>query len=63
MKKYRVKCEVIFEIGEKHPMTEAIQITDKNSTMANCSAIVKLMDKYPKALNVTPYQTIEIDEC
>lgn len=61
MKKYIVKCEVIFKIEEKKPMTETVQIIEKNTVMANSYAISTLMKKYPDAINVIPYQTNEVD--
>lgn len=60
MKKFLVKCEIIFDINDTSPMTESIIINAENSTEANLAAIYELGQQYPKSLNVFIYQTDEI---
>lgn len=61
MKKFLVKCEIIFDINDTNPMTESIIINAKNSVEANLDAIYELGQQYPKSLNVFVYQTDEIE--
>lgn len=61
MKKFLVKCEIIFDINDTNPMTESIIINAKNSVEANLDAIYELEQQYPKSLRIAVYQTDEIE--
>lgn len=61
MKKFLVKCEIIFDINEINHITESIIINANNPVEANLDALYKLEQQYPKALRVAVYQTDEIE--
>lgn len=61
MKKFLVKCEIIFDMNDINPPTESIIISAENSTEANLAAIYELEQQYPKALRVAIYQTDKIE--
>lgn len=60
MKKFLVKCEIIFDINDTNPPSESIIISAENSTEANLTAIYELEQQYPKSLRIAVYQTDEI---